>query len=680
MDIDPSAKLTFNGINARSGTYLFEPMTTAQLAEVAKGNTLEHARDDKDHLAELEFRHRNKDAAHFGVKQGIDASKLEQAGWGVMFPAVAANSDEARRQAAIVEALSPLLELRKSQATRIKEHYYKEYRGALGYRPGESKQKYLARLGTGPGPADPDKVPYYLLIVASPEEIPFHVQYQIDVQYAVGRIWFDTIEEYNNYARSVVAAETGELALAREIAFVGVANPDDMATQMSRHNLVGPLADLAESWTDVGRWTVSRYFDERADKAHVSQLFGGPKTPALLFSGSHGMGFDRGDPLQQRHQGALLLQDWTGPKQWKGPIDESLYLSCDDLRSDAGMLGMIAFNFACYGGGTPKYDEFAKQAFKQRKEIAEQAFVSGLHRKMLGHPRGGALASLGHVERAWGYSFMWGSGKRGAAEPQLAVFESTLASLMKGLPVGMAVEYFNERYAEMASDLSLQLEELEFDPDAGDPYTLANMWTSSNDARGYAVLGDPAVRLSLDTGAGGRARESIELSTIASGSTPTAAATLASVPADASSAPDTAEDLSFGLFGRGKDKVDDVDHSDGDAPPREPGRFEAMMSKLASTLSAAIEDVATLEVRTYVSSNANAAAAADRDTLHRDGDLRAFTRIKIDGDIDTIVPYTDGELDKQLWELHLQLVAQAQQARAQTLQTVLSAFSGLLKP
>src|SRR5690606_32038622 len=133
MDIDPSAKLTFNGINARSGTYLFEPMTTAQLAEVAKGNTLEHARDDKDHLAELEFRHRNKDAAHFGVKQGIDASKLEQAGWGVMFPAVAANSDEARRQAAIVEALSPLLELRKSQATRIKEHYYKEYRGALGY-------------------------------------------------------------------------------------------------------------------------------------------------------------------------------------------------------------------------------------------------------------------------------------------------------------------------------------------------------------------------------------------------------------------------------------------------------------------------------------------------------------------------------------------------------------------
>src|SRR5262249_6221391 len=151
-----------------------------------------------------------------------------------------------------------------------------------------------------------------------------------------------------------------------------------MATQLSRKNLVGPLADRAEGWVDVPGWKVSRYFDAAADKATMAQLLGGPKTPALLFSGSHGMGFERGDPLQERRQGALLLQDWPGPKSWKGPIGEDFYFSGDDLRSDAGLLGMIAFNFACYGAGTPELDEFSKQAFKERKPIADRAFLSGL--------------------------------------------------------------------------------------------------------------------------------------------------------------------------------------------------------------------------------------------------------------------------------------------------------------
>ena len=156
MELDIKGKITFNGINARSGTYLFEPMSSEQLAEVAKGNTLEQQNHSKEHIAELEFRNSNKDSSHYGVKEGVDASKLEEAGWGVIFPAVKANSEEAKQQEAIREALSPLLDLRKAQATKTKAHYYKEYRGALGYRPRESKQKFLARLGTGPGPADPE--------------------------------------------------------------------------------------------------------------------------------------------------------------------------------------------------------------------------------------------------------------------------------------------------------------------------------------------------------------------------------------------------------------------------------------------------------------------------------------------------------------------------------------------
>ena len=72
-----------------------------------------------------------------------------------------------------------------------------------------------------PGPADPKKVPYYLLLVGSPSDIPYGSKSQLDVQYAVGRIHFDSLDEYASYAQSVVASESESVNCPGRQPFLG---------------------------------------------------------------------------------------------------------------------------------------------------------------------------------------------------------------------------------------------------------------------------------------------------------------------------------------------------------------------------------------------------------------------------------------------------------------------------
>ena len=464
----PEDLLYFNGINGDTGDYDLPPMSAQDLARFIKGEA------KPENLTELRHRSQARGMKHLGVAEGIDPKRLDQTGWGLILPHDA--------DPAVKEALTPLLRLRAAQAGER----FRLYEGSDGYRPDESKTAFLARHKVGPGPVDPVKVPYYLLIASDPERVPFRFQSQLDVQFAVGRIHFQSLDDYANYARSVVEAETRPLKLPRQARLFGVANPMDQATNLSARHLVGPLQQRLS--TELPDWTFDAVVADGATKARLARSLGGDETPALLFTASHGMDFPLDSPRQLPHQGALLCQDWPGPTHL-GPIPQDFYFAGDDLASDANLLGLIAFFFACYGAGTPDLDDFAKQAFKDRARIAPRPFLAGLPTRMLGLPRGGALAVVGHVERAWTYSFRWPR-----AGTQTEVFRDTLRRLLDGYPVGSALEYFNERYAELSTVLSDELEEIAFGKQF-DPYELAGMWTANNDARGYSLIGDPAVRL-----------------------------------------------------------------------------------------------------------------------------------------------------------------------------------------
>jgi hypothetical protein len=643
-------RLVFNGIDGSSGDYLLDPMTPAQVAAVARGEAL-----DEPHLRELEIR-RMRQEAHYGVVRDVDdPTDLSQAGWGVIF---ASGADPQIR-----EALKELLDWRKELAAKTKETYYREFTGPDAYRPGESSRHFLARQKVAVDqPADPGRgVPYYLLIVGDPEAIPFRFQYQLDVQYAVGRIHFDTLEEYACYARSVVAAERGRAPLPRRAVFFGVQNDNDRATNLSAEQMIKPLGEkMAQTYKE--QWKVQTRLKEQAMKAHLAALVGGKDMPALLFTVSHGMGFPLGDKRQLPHQGALLCQDWPGPRGWGvQPIPEKYYFAADDLGDDARLLGSMTFHFACYGAGTPRLDDFPNLKLKARPTIAPHAFVARLPQRLLAHPKGGAVAVVGHVERAWGYSF-WGDREK----QQLQSFESAVQTLLEGEPVGWALEYLNQRYAAVSADLTEALEDnrngTQNDPE------LASAWTANNDARSYVVFGDPAARLVVaDAGQAAADRPAIE--PIVLQSRPAAAPPPVVPPAVVQPPPPGAPAGAGAEFGI-------VDQLQG-ARDQVSGALRQLAERFGQALQEAVEQLTTLEVATYVSDNM-ADVKYEHGQFTGGAKLRALSRIKLLGDLLVCVPEKSGDVDQALWNLHVDMVQRAQAHRAEMLKTLGAAATGLL--
>jgi len=476
-------ELLINGINGSTGQRL-ESLTNQEILQSLKGIRLPDVPK---------------------TLQSIDTLRsgeydIATCGWGVIFAEA-----EAEQVDQIREALSPLLALRQSQTDLYHEFGNGGERGWLGY-PGVLSRKafslaglFLDKNGVRDGdPIDPSKVPFYLLIVGCAETVPYDFQLQLAVDYAVGRIYFESIQEYENYAKSVVLAHQAEMARDRIATFFGTSNAGDPVTKHSAQKLVIPLADqLVQAHGDgPASWQIQKMIGTgHTEVDKLASVLGGPQTPTLLFTATHGMGFDRDDPRQIAHTGALLGQELDLERVGVGQVDESVYFSADDLAEDANLLGSIIFLFACFSAGSPKMDQF-KQTVGNVQQIADKPFLARLPQKLLSNKNGGALAVIGHVERVWTSSFKYSSPSSGISINSLGPFERTLSSLMSGRPIGSAFRPFPDRQDTIADRITGIENRLRTGLPV-DETGSAHYWRSYNDARHYIIVGDPAVRLNL---------------------------------------------------------------------------------------------------------------------------------------------------------------------------------------
>ncbi len=464
-----------NGVNGLTGGYLLPPLSPADVAARAKRPT-----EDPDDVKRIKRVVEGQEDS-LRVAFDIRPENVAEARWAVVI------SDA--EDAAVRAELDELVEHRKGQ---IGEANVKR----LDYRPGEGWAEWLDRNGTAPGNVDPERIPYYVLLVGSPTTIPFSFQYLLGVEYAVGRVSFDDADGYGRYIRGLIDYETSAPARDPVATFFSTRHPGDGATQLSADSLVTPLADSFRPQGRFGRsaerYRIESVMGEAATKDAFGELLAGSGAsgrPALLFSATHGMGgWPAGHADQTAKHGALLCQDWAGV----GQISSKHYFAGADVDADARVHGLVAFHFACFAAGTPREDAFAHVPGEQPPVLAPEPFVASLPKALLSHPAGGALAIIGHVDQAWGYSFVSGG------TSHLVPFQSAIGRILRGEPVGHAMKDFTDRYATLSTGLTDQLEKIGLGGLVVPDEKLARLWTERNDAQNYVILGDPAASVRVD--------------------------------------------------------------------------------------------------------------------------------------------------------------------------------------
>ena len=465
---DPTL-LYVNGIDFNTGQYAFRPRSiddiAKQVAQRHDPRSLEKTMGDKPRSFALPFR---------------TTEKVEDAGWGVIFPT---NTPDAIRN-----ALTPLIEFRRQRAgKRLK---------VLDYRPGEQLRDWYTRQQISPGNFSLSKVPYYLLLAGPPDQLPFEFQYLLGIEYAVGRLAFDDPKDYAQYVSSVIAYESGKsVPNAKKISYWGTRHIGDAATRLSSTFLLDPLIngipgdDGQPPINSVAGFDQEFFLAKNATKANLLATLHAPKPSALLFTASHGMAFNAGQAEQAAGQGALLCQDWQG----FGSMKPEHFLSAADVADDANVNGMVAFLFACFGAGTPDKDQFVSDLSQagSAPPLAPKPFMAALPRRLLTHPKGSALAVVGHIDRAWGFSMQ----APNVSAPQIETFSSTIGDVLSGKPIGHVMSgRFGARFAELSADLLNDISPTATGQRPNDR-DLVNRWIERNDAQNYVLLGDPAVRI-----------------------------------------------------------------------------------------------------------------------------------------------------------------------------------------
>lgn len=432
------------------------------------------------------------------LRTDADPNDLALQRWGVVVP-------EGKAGDRLLEAMTPLLRLReREQGAPVMTYRAPADMDAQAAAAWKDEVYWSEAV-------DEDERPLYLMLLGDVDRVSLELQHSLANCSLVGRAHFadsnreDDLDAYAAYAEKVVRfAERGTNTDIPNMLF-HVARDGTSATQIAEARLLEPCREVVEKNRDSGKLSIRDVLHLEAENGDDFMAAGAANEASVLLSVSHGLGAPRfgwsSDEEQWRRQGALVM----GHKD---------VLDAERFTNQTFLPGGLWFMLACFGAGTPgssayhawlsslakegAYTGKAKAVLSSLPGNGSRPFVAALPQAALASPQG-PLGIIGHIDLAWTYGF---SSAGNLTESRQSRFSSALEVLARGSRAGVGLGALMRFYRE-TNDTLMAAYQAEADARAQNRAIATNykerghLWMLRNDLRGYVLLGDPAVRLSI---------------------------------------------------------------------------------------------------------------------------------------------------------------------------------------
>lgn len=433
-----------------------------------------------------------------------DASDLVRQGWAVVVPE---GAEGTRLEALVQKLVGARAEAQQADVLSIRVPPGMDAAAATAWK----KEVYPALYGE-----DEARRPRYLLILGDLDRVSLDTQQVLAQDGLPGRLACATDDGYGAYADKVLAWQRTPSHHDRARALFYTVHDDTSATTAGHAKLMQPCHDrCARTARDKARAfpaSVEAHGSRTPDPGELLAL-AAARHPSVLLSMSHGLGPPRRrgwSPAEAReHQGAMSFGAEGA-------------LAAHDVASAPFLPGGLWIYFACFGAGTPRasayhhwLDMLAHHGMADLGPVsatlrgldAGGGFVSGLAKAALANPDG-PLALLGHIDLAWSYSYEElrvageGDARRVTGSNRSLNFFHLMTKLVAGERAGAASLALRLPLGAVAAELTAHYDRCKrqgtvADATSEDALALGNLWMLHQDLLGYALLGDPAVRLPL---------------------------------------------------------------------------------------------------------------------------------------------------------------------------------------